>query len=562
MTGTPIDDLRDVVRRGKGRFVVFAGEGVAQAAGAPGWDQIAAGLLERMRRKPAPEDAVREMEALVAAGDIADAVFAARQALGDVEVGRFIEAALEDGDRRVPEIAEAIAGLRPRLGAVLTTCLDRVLDRAFDGSWAEEWSDKGDLVARDGYILKLRGRLRDRSTWVFSRTPEDGVSLVLPELKEAVRALLRTSTVLFVGCGPRDDIRGLLAELGSASGQQPAVHYAIVSSEAGLVAERLKKAGVRLCAVGEDDRELRKAAALLRSLKRGAAEAEAPPEPARDRQKGKLPALSGMPIKLPARPPDPGAGGARQRKRDQLLTPTAYLTCDREEPWRRLQQVAERPEGQGHVVLVSGGVRDGHSYLLERIDLFGQADLGAKVLRLPHDVYGDYSAHEAALALADPLEVKGEEVAAAVARILARENVVLLFPEADLPLQGEWLSQFYTMALPAFIARVEEHVALRRNLIVVQPVWWVPGRLEWFPPLSRRWRALRLLRRIMRQNRWPKLAIWQEELKKIEQEHIEALFRRIYESEPAKASQKIKSALELLDQDGSVIFEKLKGMTR
>jgi hypothetical protein len=54
-----------------------------------------------------------------------------RRPLGRYELERAVEKALDDSGREVPAVVTAIAALAPRLRAVLTTNLDRLLEWTF-----------------------------------------------------------------------------------------------------------------------------------------------------------------------------------------------------------------------------------------------------------------------------------------------------------------------------------------------------------------------------------------------------------------------------------------------
>jgi hypothetical protein len=382
-------------------------------------------------------------------------------------------------------------------------------------------------------------------TWVFSREPQDRATFGPPLLERAVEALFHTCPVLFVGCDPDDDLDGMLAELHALSGDQPPVHFAIVPRDIGPHHRRkLERAGVRLL---HDDPLV-----VLRRLKEPPAATTAP---LRDSPMGKLAQLPrDAPLPDKTRTPRPSS----QAKRDLLRTSYAHLRCDRREPWEKLMLASKDP--RGHVVLLCGDIHDGHSYFLSRIETFGRSDFNAEIVRLRSDVY-DHDPHDVALALRDHLPIGSGSVAAAIARILGARNLFLLFPEANIAHYAPWLREYYTKALPDFVAKMEEHGNFKNGVVVVQPVSWRPSFLDWIPIFSGRRRTLRLLRPIEEARR-PNLRIWREELSRIRREHIEALFNEIYASNPPKATRMTTMAIELLDEHANVLFEKLQEMTR
>src|SRR5262245_8811935 len=116
-------DLRDAYAGGN--LIVFVGAGISAAASLPTWGQLTDQLLARMRRV-APESAVAEAEDLAKRGQYVDALSAIRLGLGPQEFALSVEKTLNDRDRDVPEVAQAIAALKPKLRAVLTTNLDHL----------------------------------------------------------------------------------------------------------------------------------------------------------------------------------------------------------------------------------------------------------------------------------------------------------------------------------------------------------------------------------------------------------------------------------------------------
>src|SRR6185437_12194668 len=139
---------------------------VSEAAGLPSLDAVLGRLVERAKmRRPDAVQAIDELCALAAEPRLPEAFSAARLLLGPEYQGE-IEKALGGSAPPIPAVVEAIAALAPKLSAVLTVNLDRLLDRAFRGEWPTFDRAVPDLGQRRCFILKLHGTIERRATWV------------------------------------------------------------------------------------------------------------------------------------------------------------------------------------------------------------------------------------------------------------------------------------------------------------------------------------------------------------------------------------------------------------
>ncbi|WP_437646954.1 SIR2 family protein [Sorangium sp. So ce362] len=241
------------------------------AAGLPDRERLTEILAERVEKRHQGEAAVREIRDLANKHQLVDAISAAKDALGAPEFGAVVEHSLDDGGREVPAIAVAIAALAPKLRAVLTTNLDRILERAFRGEWDELPRATGDIATRSRYILKLHGALRDRSTWVLTRDDYDRAVYGDLTHRQAFTALFHTRPLLFIGYGPAgDDFENLLRWVHATAGEQRPRHFALVRRSAVDPSpwrkRRLEEAGVRLLTYGDAEGEQAKLVEILREL--------------------------------------------------------------------------------------------------------------------------------------------------------------------------------------------------------------------------------------------------------------------------------------------------------
>jgi hypothetical protein len=224
----------DTIRRRyfAGRLVLFTGAGVAQAGGLPSWPSLIRAVLAYARAdRPAPETILVLDRAadLLTRGELILAISELHMAMTSAAYGQAVTRALDDGAFEVPALAQAIAALAPTLRAVVTTNLDRFLERAFAGAWPVYTLAQLDLAQREHTILKLHGCLNDRNSWVLTRSEYDKVLHDRPKLREHLRSLYRSETLLFVGYGLQDpDLDWYLGELRAYADGAPPQHFALM----------------------------------------------------------------------------------------------------------------------------------------------------------------------------------------------------------------------------------------------------------------------------------------------------------------------------------------------
>ncbi|WP_437547607.1 SIR2 family protein [Sorangium sp. So ce367] len=280
-----LEQLRE--RYTSGNLIVFAGAGVSAAAGMPTWKQLAEKLRDRARRRSADPAVIDEIQQYISSNQLINALSAARLALGPQDFNWTVDKELDDTGRDVPELARAIAALKPKLKAVLTTNIDRFLERAFQGEWRMVDRPAGDIAMDRCFILKLHGTLRAWDTWVFSRDQYDRAIFGSPLLQDAFGALYRTHSILFVGFGLADDnIDQTLARVRALSGGQPPMHFALLPKGVPPFRRRLlEESGVRLIVYENQAGDHAEVAQVLLGLEPGAApppppHAAAPPQAA------------------------------------------------------------------------------------------------------------------------------------------------------------------------------------------------------------------------------------------------------------------------------------------
>lgn len=270
-------ELRQFYERGQ--LIVFAGAGVSAAGGLPGWRDLAESLREEVARDPATTpETLDEIDDLIKKNQLINAFTAIEQAIRAPRFGEAIRRRLDDHSREEPpEIAKAIAALKPRLRAVLTTNLDRFLERAFTGSWDPLTDPPPDTAQGGHYIFKLHGTLRDRSTWVFTRRQYEPVMFASQAHQQAFDTLYRAYSILFVGYGLDDlDLELTLGVIRARANDQPPKHFAILPRGLGPSRKRmLDDAGVHLIEYDNADGRHAEALRILREL----AGPPAPPPP-------------------------------------------------------------------------------------------------------------------------------------------------------------------------------------------------------------------------------------------------------------------------------------------
>ncbi|MCA9656461.1 MAG: SIR2 family protein [Myxococcales bacterium] len=179
-------------------LIVCVGPGV-------GTDQPdARALAERLAELAAQDDPSLELEDLrnrITAGQVADVLQLTHRVLGD-RFDRAVQDLLGDPGGALPPLLAALARLRPRLRAIYTTRLDRIIERALEGRWPSFDSPRSDLVQRRNMVFKVFGSLENPSTWVLTRAQVQRELGPDAERHEIFAAAFRAHQMLFVGFEP------------------------------------------------------------------------------------------------------------------------------------------------------------------------------------------------------------------------------------------------------------------------------------------------------------------------------------------------------------------------
>jgi hypothetical protein len=191
-------------------LVVYAGEEIATDAGLPSLHELAAGLLSQREVSDHQRD---EIHGYLEDGDVPAALGLLTRALGHDRFCKLVEANIDDKRAGtlipVPELARAIARLGPRLRGVVTPNLDGLLERAFGDRRPTMYTSADaelNLPAIKGWLLKVRGTVERRSTWVLTDAQLGQVQHGAGKLPQTLEALLITQPVLFVGTKLDDPI--------------------------------------------------------------------------------------------------------------------------------------------------------------------------------------------------------------------------------------------------------------------------------------------------------------------------------------------------------------------
>ena len=259
------------------RLIVAAGSGLSESAGIVSRSQLIDILLAHARAggssSVSEERWYAEIADLAACGQWSEALGELRDCLGWNEFCHLLEKYLDDNGGTLPDVATAIAALAPRLRAVLTTVLDQTLDRAFGGDWVSFAGVTGDIPQRDRYILKLRGMLSDRSSWILT-SDECRRAARDTQRQDILNSLFHAYTILFVGYDFSDEIiENVLDRVRSNSPEQPPRHYALLDRSQlhhgalrpGRLAQ-LREAGIRIIDTANAGVDGQDAASFLRTL--------------------------------------------------------------------------------------------------------------------------------------------------------------------------------------------------------------------------------------------------------------------------------------------------------
>ena len=260
-----------------GSCVLFAGSGLSERAGLPGWDTF----VERLRAWAVEQGYIDENQGAslrrsIEAGDAtlaADGIAATLQRRGlQTELNAYLGGIFGDPVRQPTEIHRILPSLH--LSAVLTPNHDRLLEQAFEPSPkvrtpadAEALLDA--LVKPGFFLLKLRGTLDRPETVMLAPTQYQDVLASNRSLGQFMSSLFVSRTLFFLGAS-LDEILTYCGGIKFAEAARQ--HYAIVpvsGSAWEAKAEQLRqryKIQVLTYRSGEVDRELAVVRALARSV--------------------------------------------------------------------------------------------------------------------------------------------------------------------------------------------------------------------------------------------------------------------------------------------------------
>ncbi len=235
-------------------LVLYVGDALPRAAGLPSRRELVETLLTEA------EDYVsarqhRELTELAQGPNLAGVFSELERALTPATFGRVVERRLGDDALEVPALGRAIAALHPRIRGVITPNLDHLIERSFEGKLVVHARPVADLPSREGWLLKMLGTLRDRSTWVFTEEQQGQVLFRDPLHRDVFGSLFLAHPVLFVGTRLDDPVLGeLLRQIQAMSQGQPPRHWALVhDDEAGPIRRRqLAASGVELVSYDDD----------------------------------------------------------------------------------------------------------------------------------------------------------------------------------------------------------------------------------------------------------------------------------------------------------------------
>lgn len=227
-----LDHVRDLVSRDDA--LIFVGSGVSLWSGLPSWPGLLASMADELDRLGRDSTMARqEMQA----GDLLLAASYASEELSTEERCSFLRRSFSSSGRTPSELHKAIA----RIGVqFLTTNYDGMLELALAGERPDEHFEivtpahKLEIPAivqarANHFVFKAHGDVSNCETIVLTR--EDYRQLkVKRSVPEAVRTLMASRPVLFVGFGLRDpDFLLMRDEIFGSYGANPSDHVAIMA---------------------------------------------------------------------------------------------------------------------------------------------------------------------------------------------------------------------------------------------------------------------------------------------------------------------------------------------
>lgn len=260
-----------VIAGKKRQLILFVGAGASAAAGYPSWAELSTALLDEARDVGVSSEFIAEARHYLERGHNIDALTLLRSKMPLHSFEEEVEKLLSVEHGPLPELLRVIGEFEPYLKAIMTTNIDHLLLECFGGRWPELESDVPPryLQLKEHFIFKLHGTLPRWDTWVITREDYDRAAYAAPKLRDAVRHLFATYTVLFVGYSLKDDdFDEMMKRTRALYRWQPSSHYALMPKSPNTHNKRtdLERAGVRCLEYEAPDGDHSACAHFLRNL--------------------------------------------------------------------------------------------------------------------------------------------------------------------------------------------------------------------------------------------------------------------------------------------------------
>jgi hypothetical protein len=267
-------------------LVLYVGPELSHSAGLPTQRALVVTLLAEAQDYLSPRQR-KDLEGLVEADELGDAITELEHALTAATFGRIVERELDDRRCELPAMAKALAALGPRLRGVITPNLDHLLERAFEGTLAVHAQPVADLASRREWLFKIHGTLRDRATWVLTEDQRGRVLYRDPLHRQLFSSLFLAHPILFVGTRLDDPVlEDVVEQIAALAQGQPPRHWALVPEDAiePRLRKKFAKAGINLIGYANDEGCIHMLGQLAsRAPQASPAEPEPAPKPARGR---------------------------------------------------------------------------------------------------------------------------------------------------------------------------------------------------------------------------------------------------------------------------------------
>ncbi len=178
-------------------LIVCVGPGPSTRAGLPDSRALARALVG-LASADDPSLDVDELGTRIDAGRVPEALQVAQRSLGD-RFEREVRTRLSDDALEPPPLLRALASLQPKLRAVYSVTLDRLVERALDGRWPSFDAPRPDLAQRRHLVFKVLGSLANHDSWVLTQAQVQRELSPGADRHDAFAASYRAHQMLFVG---------------------------------------------------------------------------------------------------------------------------------------------------------------------------------------------------------------------------------------------------------------------------------------------------------------------------------------------------------------------------